>query len=231
MGTKMTTQSKMLLAFTLTCVSALSAVAEDLTLKTAEAPAPEGVSEAIGALLQGEALQLVAGDETAFSFWLRKEIPLSAAPEDSKDALEKVAATAVIGVVEVVCDEHRDYRDDEIYTGVYTMRFGLQPEDGNHLGTSQYNFFAVLIPVSMDEDPAGLADHEEMVDASADDTATAHPVILSLRPVATPGGETPTLTEPVEEHKALRVKVPAKAEGGDAIDLEFEIVYEGHGEL
>lgn len=222
---------KIALTLALTAVALVPAGAEDLTLKTAEAPVPDGISDAIGALLQEEALQLTAGDEVAFSFWLRKEFPLSDAPEDPKSALEKIPPTALIGAVEVVADEHRDYRDDEIYPGVYTMRFGLQPEDGNHLGTSEYSFFAVLVPASMDEDPDGLSDHEEMVEASGEDTATAHPVILSLRPVNVPGGETPKLNEPVEEHKSLRVKVPAKAEGGDAIDLEFEIVYEGHGEL
>jgi len=60
------------------------------------------------------------------------------------------------------------------------------------------------------------------------ETATEHPLILSLRPASSDSGDLPKLNIPAPEHKSVRVRLPAKI-GEDKTSLVFEIVYEGKG--
>src|ERR1041385_4033464 len=96
----------------------------------------------------------------------------------------------------------RDYKDNEIPKGTYTARFGLQPKDGDHLGTAEFDFFLVLIAAENDRDLAGLDKFKPMVKASGKSTPSGHPLVVSLRP-ATADGTLPRLTEPAPDHKAV----------------------------
>jgi hypothetical protein len=121
----------------------------------------------------------------------------------------------------------RDYRDDEIAASVYTMRFALQPQDGNHSGSADFPYFGVLVPAKLDTKPDGIKDYKELMKASSKETSTDHPMVLSLRPVTSAEGVAVKLTTPAADHKAVRVKVPAK--GPDTKEIAFEIVVEGKG--
>ena len=49
--------------------------------------------------------------------------------------------------------EGHDYRDQPIAKGVYTMRYGLQPVNGDHLGVSIYRDYSLLLPAAKDQTP------------------------------------------------------------------------------
>lgn len=204
-----------------------SARAAELTLKTTDQEPPAALSAALRALLAPKAIQLLDGDKVAFEFWLVKELPLSAKPASVGKALDGLKTATLLGAVQVPADR-RDYRDDEWHAGVYTMRFVLQPQDGNHLGTAEFNYFAALVPAKLDPKPEAITDYKALVKASSKETATEHPVILSLRPASSEAGESPKLNAPAPEHKSVRVKIPAQA-GGEKTSVTFEIVYEGKG--
>jgi hypothetical protein len=208
---------------TILLMTARVVCAADLTLKTADLPPPREIDPAIQKLLQPKAIQLVEGDQPAFQFWLVNDLPLQSKP--GAKPLDAVKQATLLGVVSVP-KALRDYRDDEIAAGVYTMRFALQPQDGNHLGSSEFLYFAALTPAKLDTKPDGITDYKSLVKVSSKETSTDHPVILSLRP--TGSGDSPQLVEPAPEHKSVRVKVPATA-GGEKTSLAFEIVYEGKG--
>lgn len=207
-----------------------AAQAADLALATDEKAAPDGVSEEIAAVLQGQAVQLKDGDASVFEFWPRGEVPLKDAPEKPRRAMRSIAEGTLLGVV-AVHEERRDYRDDAIQPGVYTMRFALQPEDGDHLGTSIYPYFALLVPVDRDKALDGIEGHDATSEASATGTATEHPRTISLRPGDGEQGAEPKLTEPADDHKAVEITVAGAAPEGEAIALSMEIIYEGVGEL
>ena len=213
----------------LVCLAAMASAAPtpaaDLTLKVEDKSPPMELASDIRSVLQGKSIRLVEGDKTVYEFWLRSELPLSAAPENSSKSLDAVKQAALIGAVRLGSDL-RDYRDDEMAAGLYTIRFGLQPNDGNHLGTAEFSYFAVLIPSKYDAKLEGIADYKAMVKASSKDTSTEHPLILSLRPVADAKGTFPSLTEPAPSHKCVRVRVPGKS--GDAkSEVVFDLVFEG----
>lgn len=200
------------------CVAVLAA-----DLKVADKPVPKEIDSAIQKLLPSKSIAV--GD--AFEFWLVSELPLSSKPASAAKALDAVKQATLLGVASVP-KAQRDYRDDEIAAGVYTMRFVLQPQDGNHLGSAEFPYFVALTPAKLDTKPEGIADYKSLVKVSSKETSTDHPVVLSLRPVNSDSGEFPKLEEPAPEHKSVRVKVPASA-SGQKMAVVFDIVYEGKG--
>ena len=203
--------------FILSLMTAVDLSAVELTLKTSDAPPPKQIDPAIQKLLQHKAIQLMDGAQPAFQFWLVNEL-------SGAKGLEMLKPATLLGVVSV-SKAQRDYRDDEIAAGVYTMRFALQPQDGNHLGSSDFPTFAVLTPAKLDTKPEGIIDYKSLVKVSSKETSTDHPVILSVRPTK---GDALEVVEPAPEHKSVRVKIPSAA-GADKNSLAFEIVYEGKG--
>ena len=196
-----------------------------LELKTAEST-PQEISDSIRALLQPKAAQLVRDGKPVLEVWLRKEVPTKSAPT----SVRSIAETTLVGAVAVRSDEFRDYKDNQIPQGVYVARFVMQPQDGDHLGTADYSTFLALLPATVDKEPGTFDRYQPMVKASGRITPSGHPVVLSLRPASSGEAKAPALVEPEQEHKAIRLKVPAK--GGDQSgELTFDLVYEGHGHI
>ena len=203
--------------------------AADFALKTGDKPPPKEIGDSIRAVLQPKAIQLLFGDKPALEIWFRQEIPLKSKPASAKDALGAVPETALIGAVAVEEKGFQDYKANDIPTGTYTARFGLQPQDGDHLGTADYNTFLVLIPADSDKELNGIDKFKPMVKASGKATSSGHPVVLSLRP---PSGNAtaPSLTESAADHKAIRSRLPGKvSSGADKADLVFDLVYQAKG--
>jgi hypothetical protein len=211
-----------------TFLVAASASAADFTLKKADKPAPKEVSDSIRAVLQPQAIQLLQGDKPALEIWLRQEVPLKSRPASASEALAAISETALVGAVAVHDTSLRDYKDNEVSKGTYTARFALQPKDGDHLGTAEFDSFLVLTDAQNDKDLNGLNTFKALTKASGKSTSSGHPIIVSLRP-ASDEGTLPRLTEPAAEHKAIRLRVPAKASSGDKSDLVFDLVFKGHG--
>lgn len=202
--------------------------AADLTLKVAEMDPPEELGESIRAALQHEAIRLLDGEKAVFEFWFRKDLPLQSKPSSPSAGLDSLKETTLVGAARISRKE-RDYQDGEILPGVYTMRFALQPQNGNHLGTSDYPYFLALVPAKLDPAIDSISDFDTLVKASAKQTAEGHPMVLSLRPVSNGEGEFPSLNEPAPDHKSVRMKLSARDPGGEKAELYFELVYEGKG--
>jgi len=199
--------------------------AAEAQLKVEPGMAPSELSADIRALLAPTVIRVIENDKPVMEFWLRSDIPFSAAPKDPSKALDALKQPVLFGAVRIP-SASRDYRDDELPEGIYTMRFGLQPSDGNHLGSSDFAYFAVLIPAQSDTKPDGVTDYKALTKASSKETSTGHPLILSLRPVTGPVGQTPSLQEPAADHKCVRVSLPGRA-GEAKADVVFDLVFSG----
>jgi hypothetical protein len=205
---------------------ALAAQCADVSVRVSNKTLPSEISPEIAALLQPQAVQVVQGDKTLLEMWLAKEVTLQAKPSSAATALDAIKQASVLGAVAVPA-ARRDYRDDEVGTGAYTMRFALQPQDGNHSGSAEFPYFGVLVPAKLDTKPDGIKDYKELMKASSKETSTDHPMVMSLRPVTSLEGPAVKLSTPAPEHKSVRVKVPAK--GSDTKEIAFDIVFEGKG--
>jgi hypothetical protein len=203
--------------------------AADLAVVVVDKEPPKAISDPIRKLLLPTAVQVIEGTAPIYQLWFASEIPLKSKPVSADKALDTIAETTLVGAV-TVGNGQRDYKDNEIAAGDYTMRFGLQPQDGDHLGTADSPYFVLLIPAAGDTQLNGFASTKAMAKVSGKDTASNHPVVLNLRSASAAGGELPKLNEPAPDHKSVRVQVPAKA-GADKTAIVFELVFKGHGHI
>ena len=91
-----------------------------------------------------------------------------------------VESGTLVGAVRV-SGEFKEIRGKAVKPGVYTLRYGLQPQNGDHLGISTFRDFVLLSPAALDRDPKVLG-FDGVVSLSKEVIGTAHPASLSLDP-------------------------------------------------
>jgi hypothetical protein len=205
--------------------------ADAVKLKLVDAEPPQEIAEPIRAMLDHKSLQLSEGDKPFYEFWFRKELPLAKQPENGSLSLETIKEGTVLGAVKVN-GERRDFRDEELPPGIYVMRYGIQPEDGNHQGVAPTRTFALLIDAKTEKklDPVP---HDELVKIAATINAAKHPSNFNLQPYENAEGELPRLDERSDgEHKVILLNRLARvADAREATTVAFALVYEGIGKF
>jgi hypothetical protein len=204
---------------------------EPAQLTVAAVDPPGEVAEPIRKILNNQAVSLADGDSPFFQFWFRKELPLAEQPAGGTLTLGTLQEGTVLGVLKVNSERY-DFRDEEIPMGIYILRFGIQPEDGNHLGVAPTRTFALLVPAEADTQLEPVA-HEELMKAAAVINAASHPSSLNLQPVEKVDDAFPRLAELNDgQHKVILIQFPARLSGSsDAMTLTLALVYEGTGQL
>jgi hypothetical protein len=216
----------------LVAASTTTAFAEGFKLTTEEKAPPEDVRTDVTDHLN-PTVHLISGEgDPFFEFWFAKSVDISKAATTMKDLIENLDEIALLGLLVVHDNEERaDFRDDIIDPGTYVMRMCLQPQDGNHMGTSPYETFALLIIQDRDEEAVGYDDPIDMADIAAEHTAAEHPPILAFQPLEDPEGEYPRLTKHEdEEWHYLAIQFPATIEGEES-KMSVNIVFEGIGDI
>jgi hypothetical protein len=181
-----------------------------------EAP-PEAASAGIRGLLNGEGLRIQDDKgQTLADIWLRKTVPASEKPSGPKGAVlfPFLADGELIGVLQFASEGH-DYRDQSIVKGSYTMRYGLQPVNGDHLGVSTYRDYSLLLPAAKDQ-KVDLPSRKELEQQSALSAGTSHPAILLLQGVSTDLAKAiPSMVRDAEKNTwsvAVPLKIQVKGE-------------------
>ena len=87
--------------------------------------------------------------------------------------------STLLGVISFAKDS-KDYKGQRIAAGIYTMRYELQPNNGDHLGTAPTRDFVLLMPASADTDPAAVLDYNQMIALGKRASGTNHPLPLNL---------------------------------------------------
>ena len=210
----------MLTLLTAILALSLSQAAGDLTAAAQTDPAPATLAAPIAARFSSGGSRATANG-IALTFWWVKDVPLNAG---SGVTWKDVAEGSLVGAVKIERD-YRDIRGKIIKPGVYTLRYGIQPENGDHLGVSPYREFLLLSPAAIDKDPAPHG-HDGTVDLSKETIGGSHPAVWSIDP---PEAHDAPLTVHTTElgHKALIFEVPASRDGKPAGALRFGLVLIG----
>src|SRR5207249_6531385 len=116
-----------------------------------------------------------------------KSLESKATAEEAKAGLKyaHLEETTVVGAVKFP-EMWIDYRKQKIKPGVYTLRLGLQPMDGDHQGTAPFNDFLLLAPADKDKTTDAL-DPKELQALSAKAAGRKHPGVMLLFPNKKPG--------------------------------------------
>lgn len=155
-----------------------------------EAP-PEILAVPVREAVLAEGYRVLDGQGKPYAdLWLRKALPASGVPEGPKGAILFPFLTdgELLGVLRYH-GEGYDNRDQAIAKGVYTLRYGLQPVNGDHLGVSTYRDYTLLLPAAKDREVA-VVPRKALEERSSESAGTSHPAVLLLT-AASPGAPAP----------------------------------------
>lgn len=193
----------------------------------ASGPPSGDVNQAIKDSLQPQGTRFVdsTGKEVC-EVWIRKELPAAASPDTASNVLYgKVAPGSLIGVINF-SNPAKDYRGQAIKAGYYTLRYELVPEDGNHMGVSQYRDFLLLIPAADDPDGSKPLEFKQAVTLSRKTTTTGHPGVMLMDAVSDSNKTFPAAFQDYSQNWALQVKTQVAA-GGNPQDYPLAFVLVG----
>jgi len=207
-------------------VFAITATAQEHRVEKLDSAAPaDEVSPEIAALLAPTGMKLVKGESrTVCEIWLAKEWPIAPEAKTTQEILYPLTAGQLIGVARYP-RKGADFRDQEIPKGVYTLRYGHQPVDGAHVGTSPTRDFLLLLPAAQDRDPKVL-EYKPLTTASKETSGTAHPAILCLHKAGASGEPLAVLENAEKEWTILRF-TGSTSQAGQKKELPLELVVVG----
>lgn len=188
-----------------------AAIAQDLTAEPITEAAPAEIAAPIQGLLSNRAVKVAAPASVALTFWWVKSLPLkegSGAPMWSQ-----VAEGTIVGAVRIAGPQ-KDMRGRRVkQPGVYVLRYGIQPQNGDHLGVSPFRDFLLLVPAALDTSAEPVS-HDKLVELSprSISVSEAHPAVLSLDPPMT-SEEALKIHTNNAGHKAVVFEVPTSREG------------------
>lgn len=136
---------------------------------------PAELAGAIKAALEAGGQRVVIGAKT-LDFWWVKTLP----PGSTAMSWDSVAEGTLAGVVKLSAS-YPDIRGKTVQAGVYTLRYGVQPQNGDHLGVSPYRDFLMLSTAAVDTAIA-VAGHDAVVALSKQTPGVSHPPSWSLDP-------------------------------------------------
>jgi hypothetical protein len=216
------------------CATAVSSVAIPRVASTAEKysvaelkeSAPDSLSKEVRDVLGKAGYRVTnSAGKVVCDLWLRNPLPIIDKFVAQNDVEYPIEPGTLVGAIRFP-QASSDYRKQTIKAGAYTLRYGQQPQDGNHIGTAQYRDFLMAIPAADDKSPEGLT-QEKATEMSKKASGTTHPSIFSILPPQKGRAMTPTMTHQDELNLELLVaKTPAK--GGSAKELQIEFVAVGH---
>jgi hypothetical protein len=198
--------------------------AQDLAATKEAVPLPAELGEPIRALLQPDATVVMRG-ENRLEFWWVNGLPLDSAPEGHA-SWANVADGALVGAIRLT-KAMPDTRGLPMKPGVYTLRFALQPQDGDHMGVSPHREFLLVAPAADDQaaEPSGF---KGAVALAKKTLGKSHPAALSLSPAAEQQAGAIVTTE--DGHKAVTFTVPVTLQGRTTGALSFALTLVGHYE-
>lgn len=193
------------------------------------APEATGLSSDFDAMFSDEGLKVLRGaSRVVCEFWPCKEWETKPDFEQTSERLYPFQPGQLIGLMHYK-RRGKDFRDQTIKSGWYTLRYALQPTDGNHEGTSPTRDFLLMVRAEDDKSPASF-NIKELFAASAEAAGSAHPAMLCLQ---RPPDDTPS--EPsirhVDDNDWWILHVTGKgASGGEAKDVSVDLIVVGHAD-
>lgn len=184
-----------------------SVSAQTYKVEEIEAAPPSEVAPEVAATLGSKAYRISEeGGEPLAEIWPRKAIPASEKPGEAQGAIlfPFLAEGELLGVARLLADEVGDYRDQAIDAGVYTIRYGHLPINGDHLGVSPFRDYCLLLPAETDKSLEALP-RKKMEKESMEAAGTSHPAAFSM--LAAPSDAKVSMSHDVE-NDAWSVAIP-----------------------
>lgn len=192
--------------------------------------APQDLPAPIAAKVDPAGFQVKSADGAVCSIWLLKTNETDPAFTPTLNVKYPFKNGQLLGVLEVAEDaKFTDFRGQEIDSGVYTLRYGQQPMDGNHIGTSEVSDFLLALPLKQEKGPEAIESFDDLTGRSAEAAGATHPAIFSLLS-AEDEVEPGTLTHDEDRELWILSLEARKGEDGAAEKLPIRLVVIGQSE-
>lgn len=154
-----------------------SAVLAQYKNEPAGAP-PSELNSGITSLLNKDGIKISDGSKVVAEVWFRSSMPSGGKAEDSK-SFSTVPHGALIGAIRFPAN-WSDRRGQKVPAGVYTLRYSLFPQNGNHQGVAPQRDFLLLLKPSDDQDGSKNFDYDQVTTLSEKSIGTPHPAVFSI---------------------------------------------------
>jgi len=152
--------------------------AQQYKAEPAGAPAPAEVAAPMAALLQKDGVKITNKGAPYCELWFRTAKPSGGTSEDGA-TFTGVPMGAFLGVIHFD-GRGADRRGQNIKSGVYILRYGLIPVNGDHQGAAPQRDFMVMSLSGEDKDPNATPAFEALTTESKKVSGTPHPAVLSF---------------------------------------------------
>ena len=190
--------------------------AASFTIEAGPGPAA-AIPEATQALVAAEAVTVKSGDTVVAHFWMRAAAFEGDAVDGFGVRYDTIPEGAFLGVVSFP-EKGSDFREQSIPSGIYTLRFGLHPENGDHMGVAPAAILPCCRPWTKIWKSRKDYDFDALVELTAE-VGNPHPTVARLE--LPEGDEAPHLWENDYEHWVLDLEVAGEVVG---------VVVYGHAE-
>jgi hypothetical protein len=191
--------------------SAALAADEYRVEKLEDGPPADDLSAEVVEQLSPTGYKVVDADgKPVLHIWLAKELASEADFQPTLTILYPLRSGSLVGALNFP-RKGADFRGQEIARGTYTLRYGNQPQDGNHVGTFETRDFLLMLPAAADRDPKALEGDDFFV-TSAEAAQSTHPAIVPMLKPAD-GGDAPAMRH-VEEMEWWVLRLEGAAQGG-----------------
>ena len=193
--------------------------------------APAGLSAEVSAALQETGFRIFDASGIICDVWIAKQIPLKPKFKPSLRVKYPLLPGQLVGAIRYPDDaQPTDFRGQPLKPGIYTLRYGLQPDDGNHLGTSDIRDFLVGCPPDKDASPARVEDVKKLFKLSAGSAGTTHPAIYLLLPQAQTPSDSPAIGFDGDKNLTILELTFAGKDGDASVSVPVRIVVRGKTE-
>lgn len=169
----------LLFAFLLLAPLAAPLAAEPTMERTDGLPAD--LPDWLSPLLDPAGYRVVRDTGEPVEFWFPPALPIQDPSTELGVEYGALPPGALVGVVRTA-GPWSTYKAQVVPPGTYTLRYAVQPADGDHTGQTWFRDFLLLLPVALDNfDPGGVAEQEPLVEASNTIIEGAtHPMTMAL---------------------------------------------------
>ena len=142
---------------------------------------PPDVPDRLVNLLDPAGYRVVRDEGEAIEFWFPPALPMQDPSAELGVEYPTLPPGGLIGIVRTT-GEWSTYKAQAVPPGIYTLRYAVQPADGDHTGQTWFRDFVLLIPLALDNfDPYGVPEQEPLVEASSTIIeGGTHPMTMAL---------------------------------------------------
>ena len=159
-------------------VAALTSVALAADKVESIGPPPSGVSNDLRQAVEDKGYRVTLDSGWTGEFWFAKN--LTTTKKDVPGALYPgLSDGEFVGVVNFPRG-FSDFRGQSLPAGMYSLRYQLLPQDGNHLGVAPNPDFLLAIPAADDSHPDQSYPYKKLVALSAKSAGGNHPAVIAM---------------------------------------------------